>query len=58
VTASYWLLDIRRIALADMRALLNAEEQARADRYKQAGDVARFVAGRGALRRILGKHAG
>jgi 4'-phosphopantetheinyl transferase len=41
-----------------MRALLSADEQARADRYQQNGDVARFVAGRGALRRILGQQTG
>ena len=41
-----------------MRALLSADEQARADRYRQDGDVARFVKGRGALRRILGDRTG
>ena len=41
-----------------MRALLSADEQARADQYKQHGDVARFVKGRGALRRILGERTG
>lgn len=49
---------MRRIALAAMRALLSAGEQARADRYRQDGDIARFVVGRGALRRILGERTG
>ena len=55
MTVSFWLLDTRRIDLVSMRALLSADEQARADRYRQEDDVARFVAGRGALRRILGE---
>jgi 4'-phosphopantetheinyl transferase len=58
VTISFWLLDTRRIDLVSMRALLSADEQGRADRYRQEGDVARFVAGRGALRRILGERTG
>jgi 4'-phosphopantetheinyl transferase len=41
-----------------MRALLSADERARADRFRQDGDVARFVGGRGALRRILGERTG
>jgi 4'-phosphopantetheinyl transferase len=41
-----------------MRLLLSADERARADRYRQDGDVARFVGGRGALRRILGERTG
>jgi 4'-phosphopantetheinyl transferase len=55
VTASLWLLDLRHIAFDAMRALLNAEEHARAQRYRVRGDVDRFVKSRGALRRILGK---
>jgi 4'-phosphopantetheinyl transferase len=58
VTASYWLLDLGRIALPAMQALLSADEQARATRYRQPDDVARFVTGRGALRRILGELTG
>jgi 4'-phosphopantetheinyl transferase len=58
VILSLWLLDLRRIALPAMRALLSADEQARADQYRRDGDVARFVTGRGALRRILGEHTG
>jgi 4'-phosphopantetheinyl transferase len=54
VTASLWLLDLRPIAFDAMRALLSAEEHARAQRYKVRGDVERFVKSRGALRRILG----
>lgn len=41
-----------------MRALLSADEQTRAEQYKQPDDVARFVTGRGALRRILGERTG
>ena len=41
-----------------MRALLSADEQVRADRYRQDGDVVRFVAGRGALRQILSERTG
>ncbi|MEA2931137.1 MAG: 4-phosphopantetheinyl transferase [Hyphomicrobiales bacterium] len=51
--ASFWLLDLRCIALDAMRALLSADEQARADQYRQEGDIARFAKSRGALRRIL-----
>ncbi len=53
-----WLIDLRRIALGAMRELLTADEQTRADHYRQDGDVARFVVGRGALRRILGERTG
>jgi 4'-phosphopantetheinyl transferase len=58
VNSSLWLLDTRRIDLVSMRALLNADEQTRADRYRQDGDAARFVSGRGALRHILGGRTG
>lgn len=55
---SIWCLDLRSIALGAMRALLNAGEQARADRVKVRGDHERFVKSRGALRRILAEQAG
>ena len=55
---SIWRLDLRRIALDAMRAPLNADERARADRYKVRGDHERFVKSRGALRRILAQQSG
>lgn len=56
--ASFWLLDLRHIALDAMCASLSGDEQARADQYRQEGDVARFVKGRGALRHILAERTG
>lgn len=53
-----WLIDLARIGLEPMRALLSADERARADQYRQQGDIERFVKGRGALRRILGERTG
>jgi 4'-phosphopantetheinyl transferase len=50
---SIWCLDLRRIALAAMRALLSADEQARGDRLRMRADHERFVKSRGALRCIL-----
>jgi 4'-phosphopantetheinyl transferase len=50
---SIWCLDLRTIALDAMRALLSADEQARAGRFKVRADHERFVKSRGALRRIL-----
>ena len=50
---SIWCLDLRQIALAAMRALLSADEQARGDRFKMRADHERFVKSRGALRCIL-----
>lgn len=41
-------------ALDDARALLDATEHARAASYHQPADVARFITGRAALRRLLG----
>jgi 4'-phosphopantetheinyl transferase len=40
--------------LEDARALLDATEQARAAAYHQPADVARFITGRAALRRLIG----
>lgn len=39
-------------------ALLSAGEKARAARFRAAGDAARFIACRAALRRVLGAHGG
>ena len=50
---SIWCLDLRTIALDAMRALLSADEQARAGRFKLRADHERFVKSRGALRLIL-----
>jgi 4'-phosphopantetheinyl transferase len=55
---SIWCLDLTRIALAPMRALLSAGEQARASQYQVRGEYERFVKSRGALRRILAEQAG
>ena len=41
-----------------MHALLSEAERARAVRYRQPGDVERFVKSRGALRRILSERIG
>jgi 4'-phosphopantetheinyl transferase len=55
---SIWCLDLTRIAPGQPHALLSADEQARADRFKVRGDHERFVKGRGALRRILAPYTG
>jgi 4'-phosphopantetheinyl transferase len=55
---SIWCLELARIGAAPMRALLSGDEQARADRFRQAGDRERFTKGRGALRLILGERTG
>jgi len=51
-----WCLQLERDAtrVASWRAMLPAEEQARAARFRQPDDAARLVLGRTALRRILG----
>jgi 4'-phosphopantetheinyl transferase len=51
-----WLmrLDVDAEALERMRALLSGDELARAGRFHFLRDAARFVAGRGSLRMVLG----
>jgi 4'-phosphopantetheinyl transferase len=51
-----WLtrLDVDAEALARLRGLLDEDERRRAERFHFARDAARFVAGRGALKTILG----
>src|SRR5262245_14854364 len=48
-------LDVDARALAVARRLLSVDERQRADRFRHERDAARFVAGRGALRMILGE---
>jgi 4'-phosphopantetheinyl transferase len=47
-------LDLHARTLEAARGLLSADECQRAERFRHPRDAARFVAGRGALRRILG----
>jgi len=50
-------LDLRGAALARLEALLSDDESARAATLRSARQRARFVAGRGTLRRLLGRYA-
>ena len=51
-------LDAPRDRLDRFEATLNVEERARADRFRGAGLRKKFVAGRGALRSLLGSYLG
>jgi 4'-phosphopantetheinyl transferase len=48
-------LDVAPGTLADLHGLLSAEERTRAARLRFARDANRFVAGRGMMRRVLGR---
>lgn len=51
-------LDVPRDRLDRFEATLNIEERARADRFRGEGLRKKFVAGRGALRSLLGSYLG
>src|SRR4051794_77136 len=51
-------LDPSRSRLDRFEATLNVEERARADRFRGVGLRQKFVAGRGALRSLLGRYLG
>lgn len=53
-----WPLDPPAARLATLSAHLDAAEQARRDRFVRPEDAARFAAGRGRLREILGQALG
>ena len=51
-------LDLTGTSAAELRNALDEEELARAARYRNPRDGARFAAGRGYLRRVLGSYLG
>ena len=53
-----WLIDLDAPDAADGATLLSSDETARADRFVFERHRHRFVAGRAALRRILGVEVG
>jgi 4'-phosphopantetheinyl transferase len=54
----HWPLDLAAAETAALRALLSAEERARADRFILPGHTARFVVAHGRLRQLLGQLLG
>ena len=58
IQACFVGLDLPPAEVVRLRALLSADEQARADRFHFERDRGRFIAARGMLRELLAQHLG